>query len=67
MHLFSQNSKLYDVLLAIKTRFSLFNKKYHNAHKKTKKQNKDKNKSVEKHWEHMSFFEQRNYVFEMAL
>lgn len=37
MHLFSQNSKLYDVLLAIKTRFSLFNKKYHNAHKKTKK------------------------------
>lgn len=50
MHLFSQNSKLYDVLLAIKTRFSLFNKKYHNAHKKTKKkQNKDKNKSVEKH------------------
>lgn len=41
MHLFSQNSKLYDVLLAIKTRFSLFNKKYHNAHKNKKKQRQE--------------------------
>lgn len=44
MHLFSQNSKLYDVLLAIKTRFSLFNKKYHNAHKKTKNKQRQEQK-----------------------
>lgn len=44
MHLFSQNSKLYDVLLAIKTRFSLFNKKYHNAHKKNKTKQRQEQK-----------------------